>query len=73
MQVSYVMSSLQQGGRGTQACLTAQTQIQGIIGDLDTTLMFISSGALETDGGTFADHRYDLHALIYDVIATVVT
>ena len=53
------MSSLQEGGRGTQACITAHTHVQGIIGDLDTTLMFVSSGALntETDGETFADHR----------------
>ncbi|XP_076808289.1 talin-2-like isoform X3 [Clavelina lepadiformis] len=57
--VSYVMSSLQQGGRGTQACINAHTQVQGIIGDLDTTLMFVSSGALNTDADTesFADHR----------------
>ena len=51
------MSSLQQGGRGTQACIDAQTKVQGIIGDLDTTMMFISSGAVEADGGTFADHK----------------
>ena len=51
------MSSLQQGGRGTQACIDARTKVQGIIGDLDTTLMFISSGALEKGGGNFADHK----------------
>jgi len=57
LQVSYVMSSLQQGGRGTQACIEAHTKIQGIIGDLDTSMMFISSGAVETDGGKFSDHK----------------
>jgi len=54
------MSSLQQGGRGTQACINAHTAVQGIIGDLDTTLMFVSSGALnpEEDNETFADYRF---------------
>lgn len=55
------MSSLQQGGRGTQACINAHTHVQGIISDLDTTLMFVSSGALnaESDTETFADYRLE--------------
>lgn len=53
------MSSMQQGGRGTQACINAHTQLQGIIGDLDTTIMFATTGALnaEADGGAFPEHR----------------
>ena len=63
------MSSLQEGGRGTQACITAHTHVQGIIGDLDTTLMFVSSGALnpESDGETFADHRF-IRSSIFELI-----
>jgi talin len=57
--VSFVMSSLQQGGRGTQACINAYTDVQGIIGDLDTTLMFVTSGALNSEADTepFAEYR----------------
>uniref|UniRef100_F6WWU2 Talin-2 n=1 Tax=Ciona intestinalis TaxID=7719 RepID=F6WWU2_CIOIN len=60
--VSYVMSSLQEGGRGTQACINAHTKVQGIIGDLDTTLMFVTSGALnpESDNESFAEHRENI-------------
>uniref|UniRef100_H2ZQQ1 FERM domain-containing protein n=1 Tax=Ciona savignyi TaxID=51511 RepID=H2ZQQ1_CIOSA len=62
--VSYVMSSLQEGGRGTQACINAHTKVQGIIGDLDTTLMFVTSGALnpESDNESFAEHRENILA-----------
>ena len=51
---------MQQGGRGTQACITAHTQLQGIIGDLDTTLMFATTGALnaEADDDGFPKHRF---------------
>jgi len=60
--VSFVMSSLQQGGRGTQACINAYSDIQNIIGELDTTLMFVSSGALNSDRDekTFTEHRSPL-------------
>ena len=55
------MAALQAGSSGTQACINAASTVSGIIGDLDTTIMFASAGTLSadtTDGGSFADHRY---------------
>ena len=58
-QVSHLLAALQQGSRGTQACINAASAVQGIVGDLDTTVMFASAGTLhpETEGDTFGDHR----------------
>jgi talin len=56
--VSQVLAALQAGSRGTQACINAASTVSGIIGDLDTTIMFATAGTLHSDGdGTFADHR----------------
>lgn len=56
--VSQVLAALQAGSRGTQACINAASTVSGIIGDLDTTIMFATAGTLHADGeGTFADHR----------------
>lgn len=57
--VSHLLAALQQGSRGTQACINAASAVQGIVGDLDTTVMFASTGTLhpETEGDTFGDHR----------------
>ncbi|CAD7082909.1 unnamed protein product [Hermetia illucens] len=56
--VSQVLASLQAGSRGTQACINAASTVSGIIGDLDTTIMFATAGTLHSDGeGSFADHR----------------
>ncbi|XP_071942853.1 talin-1-like isoform X3 [Antedon mediterranea] len=54
-----VMAALTAGSRGTQACINAYSTVSGIIGDLDTTIMFATAGTLnaEPDGTTFADHR----------------
>lgn len=59
-QVSYVLAALQAGSRGTQACINAASTVSGIIGDLDTTIMFATAGTLhaENENETFADHRY---------------
>ena len=53
------MAALQAGSRGTQACIDAASTVSGIIGDLDTTIMFASAGTLsaEPDIGSFSDHR----------------
>jgi talin len=58
-QVSQVLAALQAGSRGTQACINAASTVSGIIGDLDTTIMFATAGTLhaEGEGETFADHR----------------
>ena len=56
--VSKVLASLQAGSRGTQACIHAGSTIAGIIGDLDTTIMFATAGTLNADGSEqFGDHR----------------
>ncbi|XP_064644929.1 talin-1-like isoform X17 [Lineus longissimus] len=57
--VSYVLAALQAGSRGTQACINAASTVSGIIGDLDTTIMFATAGTLnaETDENVFSDHR----------------
>lgn len=41
-----------------QACINAVTTISGIIGDLDTTILFASSGSFTSDkDDAFSDHR----------------
>ncbi|XP_041355718.1 talin-1-like [Gigantopelta aegis] len=56
--VSYLLAALQAGSRGTQACINAASTVSGIIGDLDTTIMFASAGTLNAEGDDcFADHR----------------
>ncbi|XP_033160745.1 talin-2 isoform X2 [Drosophila mauritiana] len=56
--VAQVLAALQAGSRGTQACINAAHTVSGIIGDLDTTIMFATAGTLHSDGdGSFADHR----------------
>lgn len=59
---NFVMAALQAGSRGTQACIDAASTVSGIIGDLDTTIMFASAGTLsaEPDIGSFADHRENI-------------
>ncbi|XP_052124986.1 talin-1 isoform X3 [Frankliniella occidentalis] len=60
--VSQVLAALQAGSRGTQACINAASTVSGIIGDLDTTIMFATAGTLnaEREDDTFADHRENI-------------
>ncbi|XP_072003882.1 talin-2 isoform X3 [Engystomops pustulosus] len=59
--VSLVLSALQAGNKGTQACITAGTAVSGIIGDLDTTIMFATAGTLNSENKeSFADHRENI-------------
>ncbi|XP_077954056.1 talin-2-like isoform X4 [Gasterosteus aculeatus] len=56
--VSLVLSALQAGNKGTQACITAASAVSGVIADLDTTIMFASAGTLSPENEeSFADHR----------------
>ena len=58
VQVSNVLLALQAGSRGTQACINAASTVSGIIGDLDTTIMFATAGSLNADQeDLFSDHR----------------
>jgi len=58
-QVGYVLAALQAVSRGTQVCINAVSTIQGIIGDLNTTIMFATSGTLNpaNDNDEFSLHR----------------
>ncbi|KAK2183018.1 hypothetical protein NP493_327g02013 [Ridgeia piscesae] len=60
--VSHLLSALQAGSRGTQACINAASTVSGIIGDLDTTIMFATAGTLNAEGEeeSFADHRENI-------------
>ncbi|RWS15528.1 talin-1-like protein [Dinothrombium tinctorium] len=60
--VSFILSALQASSRGTQACVNAASTISGILGDLDTTIMFASAGTLtaENESETFADYRKNI-------------
>lgn len=61
LQVSMVLSALQAGNKGTQACITAASSVSGIIADLDTTIMFASAGTLNAENEeSFADHRWEM-------------
>ncbi|XP_064075627.1 talin-1 isoform X3 [Vanessa tameamea] len=57
-----VLSALQAGSRGTQACIDAAATIATILGDLDTTILFASAGTLQSDkeGDTFSNHRENI-------------
>ena len=58
VKVSNVLLALQAGSRGTQACINAASTVSGIIGDLDTTIMFATAGSLNADQeDLFSDHR----------------
>jgi len=50
------------GTRGTQACINAASTVSGIIGDLDTTILFATAGTLhaENENETFSDHRENI-------------
>lgn len=62
LQVARVLATLQSGSRGTQACINAASTVSGIIGDLDTTIMFATAGNLnpENEHESFADHRENI-------------
>lgn len=57
--VQEVLATLHEGSKGTQACINAANTVSGIIGDLDTTIMFATAGTLNPQRGNekFADHK----------------
>eukprot|EP00095_Tigriopus_kingsejongensis_P007975 maker-scaffold475_size161908-snap-gene-0.21 protein:Tk07975 transcript:maker-scaffold475_size161908-snap-gene-0.21-mRNA-1 annotation:"Talin-1" len=59
---SYVLSALNAANTGTHALENAANTVSGIIGDLDTTIMFATAGTLNADEGddAFADHRENI-------------
>uniref|UniRef100_A0A5S6Q7X7 FERM domain-containing protein n=1 Tax=Trichuris muris TaxID=70415 RepID=A0A5S6Q7X7_TRIMR len=75
--VALVLAALRMGAKGTQACINAASTVSGIIGDLDTTIMFATAGTLnpEREGEVFSDHREAIlrtaKALVEDTKALV--
>ncbi|VDN06084.1 unnamed protein product [Thelazia callipaeda] len=75
--VQEVLAALHEGSRGTQACINAANTVSGIIGDLDTTIMFATAGSLnpQLDSEKFGDHREAIlktaKALVEDTKALV--
>uniref|UniRef100_A0A0N4ZUP8 FERM domain-containing protein n=1 Tax=Parastrongyloides trichosuri TaxID=131310 RepID=A0A0N4ZUP8_PARTI len=77
--VEEVLAALHEGSKGTQACINAANTVSGIIGDLDTTIMFATSGSLNNPSSTiedkFSNHRENIlktaKALVEDTKALV--
>jgi hypothetical protein len=61
-QASQVLATLQAISRRTQAFINAASTVSGIIGDLDTTILFATSGKLHAENKDefFADHRKNI-------------
>jgi len=59
---SNVLSTLNALARGTHALENAANTVSGILGDLDTTIMFATAGTLnaDMDEEIFADHRENI-------------
>merc|ERR1719225_236198 len=59
---SYVLSALSAASSGTHALENAANTVSGILGDLDTTIMFATAGTLNADNDEeiFADHRENI-------------
>merc|ERR1740128_753612 len=57
-----VLSSLNAIARGTHALENAANTVSGILGDLDTTILFATAGTLNADADdeVFADHRENI-------------
>jgi talin len=55
--VEEVLAALHEGSRGTQACINAANTVSGIIGDLDTTILFATSGSLNQASPSKASSR----------------
>ncbi|KAL3090978.1 hypothetical protein niasHS_007353 [Heterodera schachtii] len=73
-----IVAVLSEGSQGTQACINAAQTVSGIIGDLDTTILFATSGSLNPQlapGAEFGDHRDTIvktaKALVEDTKALV--
>merc|ERR1719193_2838703 len=59
---AHVLSSLNAIARGTHALENAANTVSGILGDLDTTIMFATAGSLNADNDDeiFAGHRENI-------------
>lgn len=59
---SHILSALNAANTGTHALENAANTVSGILGDLDTTIMFATAGTLnaDVDDEIFADHRENI-------------
>ena len=56
-----MMTALQAGSKGTQACINAISVIQGVVGDLETTVMFANAKTLNPESKeSFGIHKENL-------------
>ena len=57
-----MLSALSAASSGTHALENAANTVSGILGDLDTTIMFATAGTLNADNEEelFADHRENI-------------
>ena len=75
--VNMLLASLQASAKGTQACISADNAVNGIIADLNTVAMFATAGTLksEADSDAFGNHREAIlrtaKALVEDTKALV--
>ncbi|CAB0031459.1 unnamed protein product [Trichogramma brassicae] len=60
--IGQILSVLQIGSQGTQACINAASTVSGIIGDLDTIILFATAGTLcaDRENERFSDHRENI-------------
>lgn len=71
--VCALLSALQAGSVGTQACINAVATVSGIVGDLDTTIMFATAATLNADeNDSFGDHRLVGSGMLSSVCVVVV-
>merc|ERR1719323_1463947 len=65
---SHVLSALSAASSGTHALENAANTVSGILGDLDTTIMFATAGTLnaDTDEEVFADNNVTVSTIYND-------
>lgn len=65
-----MLATLQAGSVGTQACIDAINTLNGIVGDLETTMMFAQAGTLnpEHDSETFGEQKEDILKTARDLV-----
>lgn len=74
-----LLQSFQTSAKGTQACINADNSVNGIIADLNTVIMFATSGTLksESETDTLSNHRESIlrsaKTLVEDTKALVST
>ncbi|KAK3099739.1 hypothetical protein FSP39_008848 [Pinctada imbricata] len=66
--VAAMLAALQEGSKGTEACINAMSNISSVVADLETSIMFAQAGTLTSEGGMFADHREDIATAVKSMV-----